>query len=222
MTQTKARVFVKGPAYAKITEAVFKTDPKNRYEIVSKVSAADIVVFTGGEDINPALYGERPIPGTYYTDRDLSDLEVVDEAYGLNKFMVGICRGAQLLNVVPNGGKLWQDVDGHGSAIHQSFDCLGGNWVPLNSVHHQMMRLTEDARLLTWAQASTIRQAEKSRWTRDKAHRVDGLIPERDKDVEACYYDKTRSLCTQFHPEFGHPPTTKYFHELMNKIYFQD
>lgn len=213
----KAAVFVVGPSYYGMTTSVFKDNGK--YTIADRLDDADIVVFTGGEDINPVLYGEQPLACTYYNSkRDKYELEVIDKALAAGKFLVGICRGAQLLNCVPNGGKLWQDVNGHTSKTHSSFDCISGTWVPLNSVHHQMMKPTEKGTILCWAIESTTKKSASQAWTRPPVS--NRPIAERDKDAEVVWYEDTRSLLFQAHPEFGHPPTTKYFFSLIDKLYW--
>jgi gamma-glutamyl-gamma-aminobutyrate hydrolase PuuD len=214
---SRANIFVVGKPYNGITSEVFLST--GRYKLAPKLKDADIVVWTGGEDINPRLYDETPLNSTYFSDRDISDIEAVKDAVAHSKFLVGICRGAQLLNVVVNGGKLWQDVDNHDGRNHRAFDCVSGSWVVINSVHHQMMRPTSEAELLCWAYECTRKEAQHDLWNRPHT-RVGDHIEEADRDVEALWYPKTDSLLVQFHPEFGHPPTTKYFHELMDKYYW--
>lgn len=212
-----AKVYVQGAAFAGVTKATFREERK--YDIVNNLNDSDIVVWTGGEDIFPGLYGEDPIPGTYFSKhRDESDVRAVNEAVKQRKFLVGICRGAQLLNVIPNGGRLWQDVDGHESCIHKALDCISGQWIKINSVHHQALRVTDEAEIICWALESTQKQAQNDNWV--KPQDVTS-IPEQDKDIEAVWYPKTRSFLFQGHPEFGHPPTTEYFFSLMDKYYWK-
>jgi gamma-glutamyl-gamma-aminobutyrate hydrolase PuuD len=213
-----ARVFVHGgprESFRSMTAATFLAADK--YLVSNNIEDSDIVVWTGGEDINPVLYGEKPIPGTYFGDRDRSDLDVLDIAYGKGKFLVGICRGAQLLNVIPNGGKLWQDVDNHGSS-HRTFDCISGTWLYTNSVHHQALRITDKAQVLAWTSEATVKKSEHDKWVRPIG-KYDN-VPEKDRDIEAVFYPETRSFLFQGHPEFNHPPTTKYFFELMDKVFW--
>lgn len=217
----KASVFVQGgPAnsYKGMTASVFYET--GRYTIASTVKDADIVVWTGGEDIDPILYDEKPLKGTYYdTARDEDDLRVVDEAYGLGKFLVGICRGAQLLNVVPNGGSMWQDVDGHECRTHSAWDTTTGRMIAVNSVHHQMMKITDKAELLCWSNESMVRKGFHDVWHCKPGAR--DLNPKQvDKEPEAVWYKDTKSLLVQFHPEFGHGPTTEYFFSLMNRYFW--
>lgn len=72
----------------------------------------DGIFVTGGEDWNPALYGQEPIPhGSVDCNdiRDLSDLNLIRKALELDIPMLCICRGAQGLNIALGGG-LIQDV----------------------------------------------------------------------------------------------------------------
>jgi gamma-glutamyl-gamma-aminobutyrate hydrolase PuuD len=204
------KVFVKGPPYRAITEAIFT--PERGYQVSASLSDADAVVWTGGEDINPVIYGEKPIPKTSFSDRDKSDLSILDFAYDKGKTLIGICRGAQLLNCAPNGGKLWQDVDNHEYGIHDVFDCVTGQWGNLtNSIHHQMMRPGPDAQVLAWAEESTFRESQDEIWQDDIQS-----VGDSEKDIECIWYPKTKSFCFQAHPEFGHPATTDFFFKQLN------
>lgn len=214
----KAKVYVKGPPYRKITCQTFLGQGK--YAVTDDLKEAEIVVWTGGEDINPVLYGEQAIPGTFYTERDKGDLDTLKEALDLgNKFLVGICRGAQLLNCVPNGGKLWQDVNGHENGVHRAFDCVTGSWILVNSVHHQMLRPTDKAQVLCWAQEATVKKAETETWHKSLS-RHGSIVLEKDKDPEVVWYPDTSSFLFQGHPEFSHPGTTQYFFSLMDKLFW--
>lgn len=216
----RAKVYIQGRAFYGITADTFRNLGGGKYEIIANLPDADIVVWTGGEDISPAIYNERPIPGVYGSKaRDYQDLKAVDEAVKLNKFLVGICRGAQLLNCVPNEGKLWQDVNGHNGNNHPAFDCITGQWIEVNSVHHQMMIPGPGAEILCWAKEATRRESATDVWVKPLGKA--GINPlEKDKDIEVLWYPKTQSLCPQFHPEFGHPETTRYFFRLMDAYYW--
>ncbi len=76
-------------------------------------SLADIagLVLTGGEDIDPALFGQTPHPaaGVPHGARDRSELALARTAAELRIPTLAICRGAQLMNVAL-GGTLIQDI----------------------------------------------------------------------------------------------------------------
>jgi putative glutamine amidotransferase len=77
----------------------------------------DGLVITGGRDVDPATYGQTPHPSTDQParDRDAWEFALVRAALARGLPLLGICRGAQVLNVAL-GGTLHQhlpDVVGH-------------------------------------------------------------------------------------------------------------
>jgi putative glutamine amidotransferase len=83
------------------------------------VRRCDGVLLTGGEDVNPRLYG-NPLPprlqGTVTVTpdggaRDLRELLLIDEVFRQGKPLLAICRGHQVLNVAL-GGTLVADILG--------------------------------------------------------------------------------------------------------------
>lgn len=77
----------------------------------------DGLVITGGRDVDPATYGQAPHPTTDAParDRDAWEFALVRGALARGMPLLGICRGAQVLNVAL-GGTLHQhlpDVVGH-------------------------------------------------------------------------------------------------------------
>jgi len=77
----------------------------------------DGVVFTGGSDLNPSLYGQEPHPASagFHDGRDRAELALIREAIRRDMPVLGICRGMQLLNVAL-GGDLVQHL---GSDTHK-------------------------------------------------------------------------------------------------------
>lgn len=81
----------------------------------------DGLVLTGGADIDPALYGESPIPATSppRSLRDRWETALVREALHRDLPLLAVCRGLQVLNVAL-GGTLHQHLpDRVGSDRHQ-------------------------------------------------------------------------------------------------------
>ncbi|HEY6820579.1 MAG TPA: type 1 glutamine amidotransferase [Burkholderiales bacterium] len=76
--------------------------------------ALDGLVLQGGADVSPTTYGEEPLRPEWAGDRvrDLYEIELVQAFVEVGKPVLGICRGAQLINVA-FGGSLHQDISGH-------------------------------------------------------------------------------------------------------------
>jgi putative glutamine amidotransferase len=90
-------------------------------EIAARVlDGLDGLIITGGRDVDPATYGQRPHPATDEAvednrKRDAFEFALVDGAIRRGMPVLGICRGAQVINVAL-GGSLHQhlpDVIGH-------------------------------------------------------------------------------------------------------------
>ncbi len=70
----------------------------------------DGVVVTGGHDIHPVLYASQPeVEPNYDEARDAFELEIIEQALTRHLPLLGICRGAQLLNA-RLGGSLFQEL----------------------------------------------------------------------------------------------------------------
>jgi putative glutamine amidotransferase len=74
------------------------------------LDAVDGLIFSGGEDIDPALYGQHPDERlwTVQPDRDRFELVLLTAALRRQMPVLAICRGLQLLNVL-FGGSLYKD-----------------------------------------------------------------------------------------------------------------
>ena len=91
----------------------------SRELIAESVRRCDGVLLTGGEDVDPRLYGNGLPPrlrGTVTVTpdggaRDWRELVLIDEVFRQRKPLLGICRGHQILNVAL-GGTLVADVLG--------------------------------------------------------------------------------------------------------------
>lgn len=185
---------------------------------VDEPNDADIIIWNGGEDIGTTIYHEQPVyRGIPFqrSPRDIDEIALFDE-YKNNpsKFLLGICRGAQLLNCL-NGGSLYQDVDGHQQS-HEMLDLNSGEVINVTSTHHQQMIPAEGgAALLGVSSCSTYKDREYGiqhfSTTKDLKH---GL------DAEIVWYPASRSLCIQGHPEYvPNSRFAKYTLDLINQLH---
>jgi putative glutamine amidotransferase len=94
--------------------------PPTRDGVEETIKALDGIIFTGGSDLDPGLYGESAHPETFgiHRLRDEAELALLRAALASDLPLLGICRGIQVLNV-GLGGDLHQHVpelvghDGH-------------------------------------------------------------------------------------------------------------
>ena len=168
-----------------------------------EVNRATLVVFTGGEDVTPSLYGEGKHTHTYSNfGRDMREAKAYKEFLASPK--VGICRGHQFLAVM-NGCKLIQHADGHAGSHDALIETPSGlKTMEVSSTHHQQVKEplgSEDINyiLLGFSDLSTYKEGTDKYNIKTKLSK-DQL--DRQSDVEAIYFPESRSLGFQFHPEF--------------------
>lgn len=173
---------------------------EDRQELDQLVRMCDGFLFTGGQDVSPALYRETPLEGLVKTCRKRDNMEgiVLEKALKADKPILGICRGIQFINVAL-GGTLYQDIPSQhpsetehqqhapydipvhdvtiikNSPLHKS---LNVDRLSVNSCHHQA--INQLARCLEPMAVST-----------------DGLI-------EAAFMKDRKYLwAVQWHPEYS-------------------
>lgn len=84
---------------------------RRRVSVRHYVDALDGLVMQGGADVSPTSYGQQPLRSEWGGDvvRDRYEMELLEGFLAQGKPVLGICRGAQLLNVA-FGGSLYQDI----------------------------------------------------------------------------------------------------------------
>lgn len=156
--------------------------------------AVDALVLTGGGDVDPRRYGRQPHRATYGVseDRDFVELSALNYALAWKVPVLGICRGAQIMNVQA-GGTLYQNIPDKlgGSHRHRNGldmvaflpDSLAAHAVGLPAasvthLHHQaIQKIGTDYRASAWHRDGTIEAIEST--------------------------DGTWRVGAQFHPEFA-------------------
>ncbi|SFC48162.1 putative glutamine amidotransferase [Marinospirillum celere] len=119
----------------------------------------DGVVVTGGHDIDPVLYAAQPeVEPRYDAARDKLEMAVIDLALTKGLPILGICRGAQLMNVY-RGGTLYQELHGQREKTSHRWTILplktlcvhpktwlaefmGSQTARINSLHNQAINET--------------------------------------------------------------------------------
>ena len=121
-------------------------------------------IFTGGDDINPTVYQEKPLADMRITlspdSRTRFEIRLFKAAARAKKPVLAICHGAQLVNVAL-GGKLFQDITQQlphpikhgpsraGEKVFHDVDILegtllahimGASRIRVRSAHHQSVK----------------------------------------------------------------------------------
>lgn len=209
------------------TEAVIKGGgvpyilPLVSSEEVAKsiLDGLDGLILSGGEDINPAYYGEDTLANggvSVNGPRDTSDMFIIKEAMNRKMPILAICRGEQILNVAL-GGSLYQDIPSQipNCLVHRQEESgtigtmkigiadgsyikgiIGLDSLNVNSFHHQAVKdLAPGLKLVSTASDGVVEAYE-------------GL-PE------------LNVIGTQFHPEIftkaGDPTFVKFFKDLVSR-----
>lgn len=177
--------------------------------IVDDMRDADLVVFTGGEDVNPELYGKRPHPTTWFSrQRDRLEVEEFEEARDRNKKIIGICRGSQLMCALA-GGILVQHQ--RHPMIH-SIKTSDGRTIYTTSTHHQRQYpwggKKPNFKLLAWAPSrfSPFSQGE---------GKEDNMANSKRPEAEIVLYPDIKALAIQGHPEMVYPARTEWEQEFI-------
>lgn len=180
------------------------------FGITNNIHDAGLVCFTGGADVTPSLYGDKQHKYTGNNpERDAHEAHFFTMAQELGIPCVGICRGGQFLNVM-SGGRMYQHVEEH-CGDHDLIDSETGETIRVTSTHHQMFMPSDKATILAIANLQGTRE-----W-------YDGQVFKRDvsnTDYEVVFYEHTRSLCFQPHPEFRSYEESRmrsWFFELVSK-----
>ncbi len=175
----------------------------------------DVVLFVGGADVSPELYGHtlHPTSGVSKHEDELYQQAFCQaQEFDEIKF-VGICRGSQFL-CAASGGVLVQHCDNHATHAGHPVETKYGQTYHVTSTHHQMQdpRAVEHE-LLAWAKRTTY-----------KCYHIDGkelvVEPMKDPDeldIEVVWYPHTKALAFQPHPEFqGEAETLALFKRCWN------
>lgn len=133
-------------------------DLKDPQKAVQQALKCDGLLLPGGGDMDPALYGQTPVPacGAPNVARDTAEPLLLKAFWQADKPVLGICRGVQVMNVVA-GGTLLQDITPTQKCQHSDFDSratgchqveilpdtllaqiLGAGNCFVNSMHHQV------------------------------------------------------------------------------------
>ena len=159
--------------------------PPSEEGIDETLDALDAIVFSGGADVAPSLYGAEAHPETEepHAHRDAGEIALMRAALERDVPMLAVCRGVQLLNVA-RGGDLHQhlpEVVGHEEHKHDPpgrfadhdvsiepdtrlAEIFGARTTEVKSHHHQGVReLGEGLVVAALAEDGTVEAIEDPR-----------------------------------------------------------
>jgi anthranilate/para-aminobenzoate synthase component II len=158
---------------------------------------ASCLLLWGGTDISPKLYGETANnfceSGNIPSKRDLFEWRLIEKAVASHIPIIGVCRGAQLLCAF-DGGKLAQDIGGHGSG-HELIT-VDGECFYAAANHHQMMLPLSHNEVL----AVAAKVYHPGFYVGE--HNAIYPIPTKFREPEVVYFPKLKALGIQPHPEW--------------------
>lgn len=186
--------------------------------LVDDPEQADVLWFTGGEDVDPAIYNQPEHPRTHYNVRRSYQEDQLIKLYP-EKFKVGTCRGHQQFHA-SLGGVLIQHTDRHAGSNHVVKDTNTGEMFEVNSAHHQAVLRTAhvnmEVLLVTPEPIASIQQLG--------ANNEQGFESiEVVEEIEAAYWPEINAFGVQWHPEwmYGGGRAVPWFIETLMRLYAQ-
>ena len=159
----------------------------SRIDVADYARELDGLLLMGGSDVCPETYGEKALKPEWNGDRVRDDYEIALMRAFMKerKPVLGVCRGAQVINVAL-GGTLYQDLGTQfaGALNHRNWDIYdknthatsivagsglaklypGATLVKTNSVHHQAVKqLGRELGVEAWSEPDHV--VEALRWS---------------------------------------------------------
>ncbi len=186
LEQSMSRWIMSGGAMLFMIPAPHENSPIKLHDYAREL---DGLVLQGGSDVSPTSYGESPLRPEWNGDkiRDEYEIELTKEFMREKKPVLGICRGAQLINVAM-GGTLFQDIPTQrpDAQVHRNAELYdqmfhevdfvpnsglanlypGATKAKIVTLHHQAAKdLGKDLKVEAWSTGDNI--AEALRWQGD-------------------------------------------------------
>jgi putative glutamine amidotransferase len=154
--------------------------PPSAEGVDETLDALDGILFSGGSDLDPELYGQESHPETFgiVKERDRAELALLEAALARDMPVLAVCRGSQVLNVALGGDLVQHLPDVVGDEKHKHtpgtfadhdvrleggsrVGTLLGEHAPVKSHHHQGFgRLGKGLTSVAWADDGALEAVE--------------------------------------------------------------
>lgn len=153
----------------------------------------DLVVLTGGNNLNPELYNSGSRLKDVYSVRDEIEYKILNFAFIQKIKVIGICRGLHLINVFFGGG-LNHNISNHVNKKHR---LISNNFllndIEVNSFHNHSLSKTNLSKELI------------------------SIAETKDGSIECAIHKNRNILGIQWHPERQNNPEDKKLLKLFLK-----
>ena len=166
--------------------------------LLDALSLCDGIIFTGGPDVRPSLFGEDIIPscGAINDERDAFEIKLYKMAMGADKSILGICRGVQVMNIA-EGGNIYQDIYSQTSTalVHHTLDCK-------KAFHNVRLSDKKVLNKIRFSDKSFVVNSYHHQSVKDLADGYEAFACSDDGLIEAIYMPSRRFVAgVQWHPE---------------------
>jgi len=176
--------------------------PDGETDLDTILETVDGLLFSGGADIDPSIYGDADVHDTTYgvdPRRDTYEIALIQKAAAQDKPILGICRGLQVINVAL-GGTLIQDIPtANPESLGHSQDKLGK---PKGETTHTVSLTPETPLAKVFASDTAEVNSFHHQAVREPAPSLEVAATAPDGTIEAAW-DPTKHflVAVQWHPE---------------------
>ena len=162
------------------------------------ISLCDGIILTGGPDVRPELFGEQIIPacGEISDERDAFEIKLYKMAIEADKPILGICRGAQVMNIAA-GGNIYQDIYSQTGTMlaHHTLDGV-------KSFHNVSITNKDALEKMKFSDVEFVVNSYHHQSVKDLAEGYEAVAYSPDGLIEAIYMPSRRFVVgVQWHPE---------------------
>ena len=162
------------------------------------ISFCDGIILTGGPDVRPELFGEQIIPacGEISDERDAFEIKLYKMAIEADKPILGICRGAQVMNIAA-GGNIYQDIYSQTGTMlaHHTLDGV-------KSFHNVSITNKDALEKMKFSDVEFVVNSYHHQSVKDLAEGYEAVAYSPDGLIEAIYMPSRRFVVgVQWHPE---------------------